>query len=1014
VTVTGSVPPRGIVTFLFTDIEGSTRRWETEPAAMRKALDLHDRAVRAAVEAHAGHVFRTMGDAFCAVFASAPDAVSAALAAQLALRRQAWETAEPVRVRMAIHSGEAEPHEGDYLGACLNRIGRMLAASHGGQTLLSGVARELVSERLPPDAALTGLGEHRLKDLQRPEHIFQLNHPDLPSQFPPPRTLATRPNNLPLQRTALVGREREIATLVARLRDPDVRLLTLTGPGGTGKTRLALHVAAEALDDFEDGCFFVDLAPLADANLVLATVASALGVREGGGRPLLDALRAHLADRHLLLLLDNFEHVIAVAPVLADLLAGCAGLKVLVTSREVLRLYGEHDVAVAPLALPELRSQPTPEELGRNEAVRLFAERARAANPGFALTEQNAAAVAEICRRLDGLPLAIELAAARVRLLPPQTLVARLDAFGSRAGQRLPLLTGGPRDLPARQQTLRAAIVWSHDLLDSAEQALLRRLAVFLGGCTLGAAEAIADQPDALARLGALEEKSLLRVVEQPSGEPRVAMLETIREYGLERLAELGEVEAVRRLHAAYYLAVAEAAGPGLNGAGQPAALAALEREHDNLRAALRGSLDGGERETAVRLGGALARFWLLRGHWDEGRRWLEEMLAGESAVAAPAWAKALHGAALLAHYQGDLRRAATLSGESLAIFRQLGDKAGAAAAIHTLAQVARNGGDYHASAAMFEENIALAREAGDAHALAAAIGYLGMVRHLQADPASARERMEEALAIWTGLGDSWSVATACQSLGWIASSTGDTGRARGLLDRALALFEGLGDRRGVAKVRWGFADAALREGDLASARRGFDDCLTDLREVGDRWLTAWTLERLAAIAAAEGRYRRAAALLASAQSSRDALSAPTPPVTRPEREGALAAVRRGLDPADFAAESSRGRAMAPEEAAAYEPADEPRPTGTLGFTLRVAAPAATTRSPLTTREDEVVGLVARGLTNRQIADVLVIGVRTAETHVANVLGKLGLATRAELAAWAVEHGRRAQPIANP
>ena len=396
----------------------------------------------------------------------------------------------------------------------------------------------------------------------------------------------------------------------------------------------------------------------------------------------------------MLLLLDNFEQVLGAATGLADLLMGCPRLKLLVTSRAVLRLRAEHDYVVPPLELPSASAEPA--DLLQNEAVRLFVERARAAKTDFALTAESAAAVAEVCRRLDGLPLAIELAATRVRLLPPAALLARLE-------QRLPLLTGGARDLPARQRTLRDAIDWSYHLLAPEEQRLFRRLGVFAGGATLEAVEAISDEPCALERLAALEEQSLLRVSESGEGESRLAMLETLREYALDQLRALGEEAAVRGAHAAYYVALAETAAPRLTGVDQTAALAALERDHDNLRSALRWCLDGDQRETAVRLGGALWRFWLLHGHFSEGQRWCDDLLACDGGVLAAHWAKLLRGAGVLAFYQGDLRRAARVCGDSLSLYDQLGDKAGAAAAIHTLAQVARNGGDYAASAAMFE-----------------------------------------------------------------------------------------------------------------------------------------------------------------------------------------------------------------------------------------------------------------------------------------------------------------------
>src|SRR5262245_61096232 len=482
-------PPTGTITFLFTDIQGSTRLWEQHPEAMETALDRHNTLVREAIEANGGYVFKTVGDAFCTAFSVAPDALAAAVAVQRALFAELWGETGRLRVRIALHTGTASAHNGDYTGFTLSRVARILAAGHGDQILLSRVTEELINDQLPLDVTLRDLGAHQLKDLSRPENIFQVLASGLPERFPPLKTLERRASNLPAQMTPLIGRVQEAAAACALLRRPDVRLLNLLGPGGTGKTRLGLQVASDMLDEFESGIYFVGLTPISVPGLVTATIAQTLGLKEGSGQPVIESLKDFLRDKHLLLLLDNFEQVVDAAPLLAELLAAAPRLKMLITSRAVLHLSGEHAFPVPPLALPDSASLQSASAdvvsaLSHYTAVELFIQRAQAVKPDFQVTTANAAAVAEICARLDGLPLAIELAAARVKLFPPQALLARLSS-------RLKLLVGGGQDRPARQQTLRSAIDWSYDLLDAAEQALFRRMGVFAGGGTVESAEAV-------------------------------------------------------------------------------------------------------------------------------------------------------------------------------------------------------------------------------------------------------------------------------------------------------------------------------------------------------------------------------------------------------------------------------------------------------------------------------------------------------------------------------------------
>ncbi|MFL5800869.1 MAG: tetratricopeptide repeat protein [Roseiflexaceae bacterium] len=893
---TASDLPGGTVTFVFTDIVGSTALWEQHPQTMPVALARHTAILREAIATHGGVVFKTMGDAACAAFASAPAALTAALAAQRALHAEPWGATGPLRARMALHTGSAEARDGDYVGVPLSRVARLLSAGHGGQILLSLATKELVREHLPPEVALHSLGEHRLKDLSYPEQIYQLAAPDLPAEFPPLMTFESRHTNLPAQPTALIGRVREVQQVCALLRTPDVRLLTLTGPGGVGKTRLALQVAVELLDDFADGIYVVNLAPISDAGLVASVIAQTLGVREPTRRPLLTSLKDHLRGKHMLLLLDNFEQLVVAAALVADLLASCARLSVLVTSRELLHLRGEKEILVPPLALPPQeppRGYPTKnqesalaagdmvlsswfsvlssvEAFTQYAAVELFIARARDVKHDFAVSNQSAPVVAEICHRLDGLPLAIELAAARIKLLAPQALLEQL-------GDRLKLLTGGARDLPSRQQTLRNTLDWSYHLLDAGEQALFRRLGVFVGGWALEAVEAVCNAdcdlpPDALDGLAALVDKSLLRQTEGVNDEARFTLLETTREYALERLEISGEAEALRWRHAGYYLALAETAAPQLHGAEQLTWLDRLEAEHDNFRAALawsQAAADGRSTglaqpaEVGLRLAGALAWFWFVRGYWSEGRAWLAGALARGGEAPALVRATTLNWMGLLAWWPGAHATARAHYEASLSIGRALGDKHTIAAALRGLGMCALvQQRDYGGAEALYDESLALFRELGDEWNLGIGLHCLGLSAHLQRDYARASALYDESLALFRRLRDSSDIALSLLWLGKTARYQGDYGRAEPLYEECLALSHYLRDR-------WIRAEALGHLGNLARNRRDYDraaacydESLALFRDLGDKEGTASVLQDQGYLAHQQGDETRAAALL--------------------------------------------------------------------------------------------------------------------------------------------------------
>jgi predicted ATPase/class 3 adenylate cyclase len=927
--------PTGTVTFLFTDIEGSTRLLLQQGQRYGSLLSAYRELLRSIFQSHNGQEVDTQGDSFFVVFGRAVDAVAAAVAIQRSLANHSWPAGVSMATRMGVHTGQPELLSGGYVGLDVHRAARLMAAGHGGQVLLSQATYGLVLHDLPEGVRLCDLGEHRLKDLLHPEHIFQLVTPDLPAEFAPLKTLDSRRTNLPAQPTPLIGRERDLAAVATLLRQQDVRLVTLTGPGGMGKTRLGLQVAAELFNDFADGSYFVNLAPISDPALVASTIAQTLGVKETSGRPLIEDLKAYLREKRLLLLVDNFEQVVDAAALVGELLAAAPRLKVLATSRMPLHLSGEREIAVPPLALPpaavrvlERSNVRTFEmEISQYESVRLFIERAQAVKADFAVTNENAPAVAEICYQLDGLPLAIELAAARVKLFPPPALLTRLSS-------RLAFLTGGARDLPLRQQTIRSTIDWSYQLLTEDEQRLFRQLSVFVGSCTLEAAETVAgwngerlERSNVLDGIAALVDQSLARQEEGRDGEPRFVMLETIREYALERLEEYGEAETMRRRHAEYFLVLAEDAEPRLHMPGARAWYDRLEADQDNLRAALawsqetptedaQSAMDDLQSAIGLRLASALAGFWRARVNLREGLRWLERVLAPNRGAATLVRVKALCEASWAALEVYNLEVAQAYAHESLVLARQLEDARHIGRSLGLLAWVAETRQDFATAQALREENLALADSISQLHR-AHALGHLGRIPYRQRDYASATRLTNESLALFRILGDKGDIAGALGQLGLIALAQGDYADAVTFCEEQLALRRELDDAQGQHWARFTLGIIAQRQGDNARARAHFAECLDFFRRNEDQMGIAACLEGLAGVAGTIGQPVQSVRLLAAGTALRHTLGVKPFPDEEDEYERQVARAYEQLGKDAFAAAWAAGQALTLEQAIA-------------------------------------------------------------------------------------------------
>jgi predicted ATPase/DNA-binding CsgD family transcriptional regulator len=818
------------------------------------------------------------------------------------------------------------------------------------------------------------------------------------------RRFNTAAHNLPLQVNRFIGRERELTAVSGLLMTS--RLLTLTGAGGSGKTRLALQVATNLLEEFEHGVWWVELAALSDPLLVPQAVASALGTPERAGYTVTEALSDALRPKHLLLVLDNCEHLLAACAQLIDaLLRTCSQLRVLVTSREALTISGETIWLVLPLRVPDTYQPPPIEGLLTYEAVQLFVERARSVLASFTLTPENAPAVVQVCRRLDGMPLAIELAAARIRALSVQQIVARLD-------DAYRLLTGGSRSALPRQQTLRAAMDWSYDLLSAHEQAAFRRLSVFAGSFSLEAAEAIcAGAPgeayDVLDALASLIDKSLV-LMEQRSGEARYRLLETIRQYGQDKLREFAEAATVRRNHRDWYARLAEQAEPETLEARQQSVFDRLEAEHDNLRAALGWSLEQQEAETAAQMGAAISRFWLLRGYMSEGRRWLERALSGFSAKNAVR-VKALNVAAMLASLQDDNNTARTLVEESLELSRELAERKQTGYALYILGRLARIEGNYAGAVTFLEESLALFRELTRKDDIALVLSDFGLTVLYLGDYERATALCEQSLALSRELGDLRGIASWLANLAIVTLARGDARRATDLCDESLAIRKALGYKGGCAHTLAILGRIALTQGLYERATVCYQESLTLRQETGEKEGIATALEGLAAVTGMQGQPVNAVRLYGAASSLRTLLGAPLTPIDRPAYQHIVAALRAQLDEPTFLHAWAVGQAMTLEEAIAeavqvkaqahISPPTAPAPVETPSISRARGNPFG-----LTAREIEVLRLVTQGLTTTQIAEQLTISPRTADAHLRSIYRKLEVTSRAAATRSAIEH----------
>jgi predicted ATPase/class 3 adenylate cyclase len=909
-----SALPTGTVTFLFSDIEGSTERWERHRAAMKTAVAWHETLVQGAISGHGGHVFKTVGDAFCAAFHTVPDAIAAALDAQHALSKEDFSAVDGLKVRIALHTGLADERNGDYFGPTVNRVARLLSIGHGGQVLVSGAASDLAQGEMPPRATLRDLGAHRLKDLAHPEQVYQLLSPDLPADFPPLRSLESLPNNLPLQVTLFLGREKDVMDIERRL--AKTRLLTLVGTGGVGKTRLSLQIGADVLDQYEDGVWLVELAPILDPDLIPGAMATIFGVGTRAGQSPLEALVHVLRSKRMLVILDNCEHIVAGAARTADaLLHGCPHVRVIATSRQGLGIDGEVVLRVASLPVPErIEGLKAADAIGYG-AIALFVERASAAVESFRLTDENAPTIAQICRRLDGIALAVELAASRIKVLTPVQLLAMLS-------ERFRVLTGGKRTALPRQQTMRAAIDWSYDLLDENEELMFRRLAVFSGGCTLEAArEVCGDQTigewEVFELLSSLIDKSLVSS-EASGAEQRYRLLESTRQYALEKLEQSGGLDGMQRRHAAHYVARVEHALTTWDNTPTFAWLESLQADYDNFRGVMDwGLIERHDVELGAKLTGMLARYWRDGPYATEGRQRITAATDQLDATLSPAtkarllWARG--------YISGSIQAWPAMldfAKRALAIYEELGDRKGEAWCRLGIGESLHRMGRFDESLAQLDTTLVLMRELGEPRGLAYATASLARNHDFQGHSIVALSLYEEALAQARSLGDARAASTVINNIAEnVFEFEHDAQRALDMAREVAEHYTRAMDKLSTTLNNNNMAAYLLALGRVDEAYARLAEAVKLARDGQAAVQLTYTLQHLAAVAAMRGHLERSARLLGYVDCRMTELGAVSEYTERQEREKVDAMLAGKFNESELAALRREGAALSEDQA---------------------------------------------------------------------------------------------------